>query len=81
MIVCIRCTDVAASPLQRYVSVHPATGRFDLVRFVGVNVLNNVFVAIDLPRPGTTVDRPFVIAGWAADAAARSGTGVDAIHI
>jgi hypothetical protein len=58
-----------------------ATGRFDLVRFVGVNVLHNVFVAIDLPRPGTTVDRPFVIAGWAADAAARSGTGVDAIHI
>ena len=58
-----------------------ATRRFDLVRFVDCNVPNNVFVAIDLPRPGTTVDRPLVIAGWATDAAARSRTGLDAIHI
>lgn len=58
-----------------------ATGRFDLVRFVDVSVLSGVFVAIDTPARGATLDRPFVVAGWAADAAARSGTGVDAIHI
>ena len=58
-----------------------ATGRFDVVRFVDVQVASGMFVAIDLPRAGTTVARPFVVAGWAADAAARTGTGVDAIHV
>ena len=58
-----------------------ATGRFDLVRFVDVTVLSGIFVAIDRPSAGATIDRPFVVAGWAADAAARSGTGIDAVHV
>jgi hypothetical protein len=58
-----------------------ATGRFDLVRFVDVTVTSALFVFIDAPPGGAAVNRPFVVAGWAADPAARSGTGVDAIHM
>ena len=36
---------------------------------------------IDAPGAGATVPRPFVIAGWAIDKNADSGTGVDAVHV
>jgi len=38
-------------------------------------------MSIDTPGDGASVNGPFVIAGWALDAAAASGPGVDALHV
>ncbi len=37
--------------------------------------------AVAIDAPAGTVAQPFVIAGWAVDYAAPSGTGIDAIHV
>jgi glucose/arabinose dehydrogenase len=39
------------------------------------------FMFIDTPATGAVVRQPFVIAGWALDAAAASGTGIATIHV
>jgi hypothetical protein len=36
---------------------------------------------VDAPAPNSAQPRTFLIGGWAFDAAAASGTGIDAIHI
>ncbi len=36
---------------------------------------------IDLPAQGAVVAQPFVLAGWAFDASAPSGTGISTIHV
>jgi len=36
---------------------------------------------IDLPVQGAVVAQPFVLAGWAFDASAPSGTGISTIHV
>ena len=36
---------------------------------------------VDLPAFNQTVTRTFLVAGWAVDLAASSGTGVDGIHV
>src|SRR5262249_21276484 len=38
-------------------------------------------MALDTPSPLQLVSRSFLIAGWAFDPAAASGSGVDAIHV
>ena len=38
-------------------------------------------MVIDTPVNGTVVRQPFMIAGWALDAAAASGAGVDVVHV
>ena len=38
-------------------------------------------IVIDTPTPQQTVAGPFLIAGWAADLDAASGTGIDAVHV
>jgi len=38
-------------------------------------------MSIDAPTAGASVYQPFTIAGWAFDAAAPSGTGVDTVHV
>jgi hypothetical protein len=38
-------------------------------------------INIDTPVNGATVRQPFAIGGWAIDAAASSGSGVDLIHV
>jgi hypothetical protein len=40
-----------------------------------------VQVAIDVPRSGVAVDQPFMLAGWAADRDAASGSGIDTLHV
>jgi hypothetical protein len=40
-----------------------------------------VAMALDTPATGSTVRQPFLVAGWAIDQAAESGTGVDAVHV
>jgi YVTN family beta-propeller protein len=36
---------------------------------------------VDAPRDGDEVTQPFLLAGWAADLARSSGTGVDAVNV
>jgi hypothetical protein len=38
-------------------------------------------MSVDMPAPNQNVSQTLSIAGWAADLAAPSGTGVDAIHV
>jgi hypothetical protein len=40
-----------------------------------------VQVAIDAPRSDQDVGQPFMLAGWAADLDAASGTGIDTVHV
>jgi hypothetical protein len=58
-----------------------ATGAFDVVRVLNITVEGGGLLAIDAPVHLSTVDRPFLIGGWAFDPAAASGTGVDIIHV
>ncbi len=46
----------------------------------GTRVPNPV-MNIDLPVNGAAVRQPFVIAGWAFDATAPTGTGIDTLHV
>ncbi len=38
-------------------------------------------VVIDMPRAQQDVGQPFVLAGWAADLDAATGTGIDTLHV
>jgi glucose/arabinose dehydrogenase len=58
-----------------------ATGNFTVVAFVDVTVARTSIVSIDGPGNNATVDRPFIVGGWAIDRAAPSGTGIDTIHV
>ena len=40
-----------------------------------------VQVAIDTPRAQQYAEQPFVLAGWAADLDAATGTGIDTLHV
>jgi hypothetical protein len=40
-----------------------------------------VQVAIDIPRSHQDVGQPFLLAGWAADLDAATGTGIDTLHV
>jgi hypothetical protein len=60
------------------------TGTFNDAKVVRVTVAAPVsmpYIAIDTPRPGDAGAGAFLLAGWAADLASASGTGVDAIHV
>jgi hypothetical protein len=60
------------------------TGTFDVVRMATITVAPPVSVpqmAIDVPGDGSHLAGSFLVAGWAFDAAAPSGTGVDAVHV
>lgn len=59
-------------------------GAFNIAQTVTVTVaapLSRPRMAIDTPAAGATVYPSFVLAGWALDAGAASGTGVDAVHV
>jgi hypothetical protein len=58
-----------------------ATGTFSIASAVDIHVVQSSLVAVDAPGNNATVNRPFVIGGWAIDRAAPSGTGIDTIHI
>ena len=58
------------------------TGTFDMTATVNVTVtvpVSNPFIAVDTPTSGQVVTSAFEVGGWAIDAAAASGTGVDAV--
>ena len=46
-----------------------------------VNGASAPFMSLDVPGTGVTVPEPFVVAGWALDAGAAQGDGVDAVHV
>jgi glucose/arabinose dehydrogenase len=58
-----------------------ATGQFNAVRAIDVNVASSATIAIDVPLNQQTVAQPFTLAGWAADFGAVSGAGIDAVHV
>jgi glucose/arabinose dehydrogenase len=59
-----------------------ATGRFDVLRTVDVTIVQQILIAVDTPDNGSSVAPDFfLVGGWALDASAPSGTGVDAIHV
>jgi len=57
------------------------TGTFNNSKAVTVTVRSGARMAVDLPGAGASLTQPFAIAGWALDAGAPGGTGVDAIHV
>jgi glucose/arabinose dehydrogenase len=57
-----------------------ATGMFGVLRTVDVMIVRQTFMAVDIPVQGATVGASFVIGGWALEATAPSGIGVDAVH-
>jgi hypothetical protein len=57
------------------------TGTFSVARQLSVTVASSVQMAVDAPAQGATVFASFVVAGWALDGAAITGSGIDAVHI
>jgi glucose/arabinose dehydrogenase len=57
-----------------------STGAFGVVQTVNVHIVASSLLAVDVPGNNATVDRPFVIGGWAIDTSATTGTGIDAIQ-
>jgi glucose/arabinose dehydrogenase len=71
-----------------------APGRYQLVVFARstatdlykpvsriATILPSARMFVDIPRAGASVASRFRVAGWALDASAAAGTGVDAIHV
>jgi glucose/arabinose dehydrogenase len=63
-----------------YAMMH-ATGTFDIVKTVNVRIRSSMLLAIDAPAANSTVDRTFLVGGWAINTAAASGIGIDALHV
>jgi N-acetylneuraminic acid mutarotase len=60
------------------------TQQFDVAKSAAIHVMptvSNPFIAVDAPLPGATVTSAFEVGGWALDAGAPTGTGVDAVHV
>ena len=65
-----------------------ASGEMYLASFSGsiIKIVPGVrapspFMFIDVPANGAVVRQPFVLAGWALDATAPSGTGISTLHV
>ena len=57
------------------------TGTFSVQQSARLTIQSSMRMAVDVPSAGASVTPGFAIAGWALDAAATSGSGVDAIHV
>ena len=58
-----------------------AAQNFAVMGSLAVTIDPSGMIAVDLPAAGTEVASTFIIAGWALDLAAVSGTGVSTIHM
>jgi hypothetical protein len=56
-------------------------GTFNNARSVVVTVTTTALMSIDTPGNNQAVGSNFLVAGWATDLGATSGSGVDAIHV
>ncbi len=50
-------------------------------RHLHLTILNDPLMAINTPGDRETVPERFLVAGWALDRAAATGSGIDAIHV
>ena len=57
------------------------TGTFSVARQVSVTVASGLRMAVDAPVQGATALPSFVVAGWALDGSAITGSGIDAVHV
>jgi hypothetical protein len=57
------------------------TNKFETSLSLVVTVAPTTTVRLDAPAPDSTLSHGVMIAGWAADFGATTGTGVDAVHI
>jgi N-acetylneuraminic acid mutarotase len=60
------------------------TQQFDVAKSARVTItppVSNPFLYIDTPQSSQIVTSAFEVGGWAIDAGAPSGTGVDAVHV
>ena len=57
------------------------TGQFSIARAIPVTIRASSRLVVDTPQDGSSVSPRFTIAGWALDAGAATGTGVDAVHV
>jgi len=60
-----------------------STGTFDAVATAAINIgapHSDPHIAVDYPTPGLVVTSAFEVAGWALDAGASAGTGVDSVQ-
>lgn len=80
--------NVRSLPAGRYqfaVYMHSVNSGFDGVmrRTYTVNAVAGpqTRIVLDSLANGDTVTSPFLVSGWAMDAAASSGTGVDTVHV
>ena len=48
---------------------------------VQVQVLGSAAITLDAPANGSTVSRQMLVGGWALDFGAKSGNGVDVVHV
>ncbi len=58
-----------------------ALANFGVTRSVDVTVAGTTLLVVDTPADGALVGRPFQLSGWAFDASAPSGVGINTIHI
>ena len=59
------------------------TNSFDALKLANILLTaptTNPFISVDTPAPGATVTSAFEVGGWALDAGAPSGTGVDTVQ-
>jgi subtilisin family serine protease len=74
---------LAPGAYQLVVFAHSTvTGTFNQERVVDITIPgSSPAMVIDTPSNNTTVGGAFVVAGWAVDRSASSGSGVDAVHV
>jgi hypothetical protein len=57
------------------------TGTFSVATQASLTVVSSLRMAIDAPVAGASVPSSFVVAGWALDGSAATGSGIDAVHV
>jgi len=72
---------LSAGSWRLVVSAHSTVSGALQSTSVTVQLLASTSMFVDTPRPGATVTSGFTVSGWAIDASAPSGTGVDAVHV
>jgi hypothetical protein len=78
----LQVTGIPADTYYIAVYAHNSTsGTFDATQVVTVTVVSSARMSVDTPETGGIVGSNFIVAGWAIDAAAPTGTGVDALHV
>ena len=77
-------TSLAAGSYTVIAYAHNAlTQQFDVAKSARITItppVSQPFVAVDTPQPSQVVTSAFEVGGWALDAGAPTGAGVDAVH-